>query len=741
MKPTTLFLVSVLLFLFTSPSLSTSIPTVDDDIVLDDIGNPLLKDVDYIISPPVSGPSRPIGGTVKLATPLNNQTCEADVVQDPFELYIGTPFTFTPVNHSEEFVKLGEHRADRDDHSDLSTLDPLAPGVVKPEIGENVNFEIKSQFMRELRDDTFFGNKNDDAHEHVKRVLDIVGLFNIPDVSYDAVMLRVFPITLTGEAKRWVDRLQPGTINSWELLKNAFIQRYCPPSKTAKQLEEIQNFKQDGGETLYQAWEHYNDLLYKCPTHDINNHQKVNIFYNGLGAMNRQLLNSQGPIPGMTPNQAFTTIQTMADHSQKWHDISLNKTSNNENNSAGIASLINKIENLGRDMKKLKENMHAIQVGCQLCKGAHLDKDYPLNEEVNSAEPVKYGEFIPPPPFGNNSKYRVGPPGYYTRIDNKQPFNEKKPNLEELMNKHLEKSARRRAKMEEWILPSNSLPCQLPPKEINPGNFTLPCTIGNLNVFALADLGASVNVIPKSVLEQLKLTRLTKTNMKVEMANTTKRTPLGIIKNLLVKIDKFLFPPDFVIMDMLNNRNETVILGRPFLATIHAEIDVFNKEISLRIDEDGTLKNWYFDGDMNKIEKDTVTFPEFLLIKYGETQDNGLVWDERFDEWCSENSNTYIINSTIVQEINKLRPKDYHFKDWLLTKVGHTNVSEPVKKNLLKTWLVDCFQNDLNSDPLSRSFDDYKYMFDLEIDLLADEYAIGIGKKGHILEDIWDDCK
>ncbi|GJZ30791.1 retrotransposon protein, putative, ty1-copia subclass [Tanacetum coccineum] len=68
-----------------------------------------------------------------------------------------------------------------------------APGVVKPEIGGNVNFEIKSQFMRELREDTFSGNKNDDAHEHVERVLDIVGLFNIPGVTHDAVMLRVLP--------------------------------------------------------------------------------------------------------------------------------------------------------------------------------------------------------------------------------------------------------------------------------------------------------------------------------------------------------------------------------------------------------------------------------------------------------------------------------------------------------------------------------------------------------------------
>ncbi|GJZ30794.1 zinc finger, CCHC-type containing protein [Tanacetum coccineum] len=132
MKPTTLFLISVFLFLFTSPSLSTSIPIVDDDIVLDEIGNPLLKDVDYIISPPVSGP---IGGTVKLATPLNNQTCEADVVQDPFELYIGTLFTFTPVNHSEEFVKLGSPLAIQS-----PTENPCEKSIMTTSVGNNSVF-------------------------------------------------------------------------------------------------------------------------------------------------------------------------------------------------------------------------------------------------------------------------------------------------------------------------------------------------------------------------------------------------------------------------------------------------------------------------------------------------------------------------------------------------------------------------------------------------------------------------
>ncbi|GKB95791.1 homeodomain-like protein, partial [Tanacetum coccineum] len=147
-----------------------------------------------------------------------------------------------------------------------------APSMVKPEIEGNVNFEIKSQFMREFREDTFSGNKNEDAHDHVDRVFNIVSLFNIPRVSQDAVLLCVFPFTHSGSAKRWVDRLTPGAVNTWDLLKKAFIQRYCPPSKTAKRLEDIYNFKQESDESLYQAWERYNDLLYKCPTHDINSH-------------------------------------------------------------------------------------------------------------------------------------------------------------------------------------------------------------------------------------------------------------------------------------------------------------------------------------------------------------------------------------------------------------------------------------------------------------------------------------
>nr|GEW97615.1 putative reverse transcriptase domain-containing protein [Tanacetum cinerariifolium] len=97
-------------------------------------------------------------------------------------------------------------------------------------------------------------------------------------------------------------------------------------------------------------------------------------------------------------------------------------------------------------------------------------------------------------------------------------------------------------------------------KELYPGSFTLPCPIGSLNLYAMENLGASINSMLKLMFEHLKLTNLKKTDMLVEMADMTKKAPVGMVENVLVKIDKFLFPFDFIIMDMLGEPNETMIL-------------------------------------------------------------------------------------------------------------------------------------------------------------------------------------
>nr|GEZ78466.1 hypothetical protein [Tanacetum cinerariifolium] len=217
---------------------------------------------------------------------------------------------------------------------------------------------------------------------------------------------------------------------------------------TAKQLEDIHNFKQDGEETLYQAWERYNDLLYKCPTHDINSHQKVNIFYNSTSTINCQLLDSHGPILGMAPAEGLTAIQMMTGHSQKWHDGSLSQSICGSNNSEGMAPIASKLDNLGRDIK-LKETVYAIQVGFHLCGVSHLDKECALDEEIKSIEEIKYREFGRSFPNDNrvNEKFCGGVYGYGSQ----PPLGDRKSNLTEKFNKYIEEMAKRHAEQDEWL--------------------------------------------------------------------------------------------------------------------------------------------------------------------------------------------------------------------------------------------------------------------------------------------------
>ncbi|GKD05510.1 hypothetical protein Tco_1180484 [Tanacetum coccineum] len=165
------------------------------------------------------------------------------------------------------------------------------------------------------------------------------------------------------------------------------------------------------------------------------------------------------------------------------------------------------------------------------------------------------------------------------------------------------------------------------------------------------------------------------------------------------------------------------------------------------VNEQGTLKYWHchLDAERKSMKGGGLSFTYFLLVRYEINQGDGLVWDNRYAEWCSENyiPGTSTLISILTQEDNKPRPRDYSFKEWVLIKVGHNNISESVKKALLKLWLIDCFKGELGpaNDPRAKSFDDYKRMFDLEIDQLTDEYELGIGKKGHMLEDIWEYCE
>nr|GEV97285.1 reverse transcriptase domain-containing protein [Tanacetum cinerariifolium] len=132
---------------------------------------------------------------------------------------------------------------------------------------------------------------------------------------------------------------------------------------------------------------------------------------------------------------------------------------------------------------------------------------------------------------------------------------------------------------------------KLPEKLGDPGRFLIPCDFLKFdNCLALADLGASINLMPLSIWKKLRLPTLNDTKMVLELADRTISKPTGVAENF-VKVGKFYFPADFVVLDFVADPRIPLILGRPFLSTAHALIDVYEGEITLRHDDQSlTLK-------------------------------------------------------------------------------------------------------------------------------------------------------
>nr|GFA43798.1 reverse transcriptase domain-containing protein [Tanacetum cinerariifolium] len=133
---------------------------------------------------------------------------------------------------------------------------------------------------------------------------------------------------------------------------------------------------------------------------------------------------------------------------------------------------------------------------------------------------------------------------------------------------------------------------KLPEKLGDPGRFLILCDFTGLdNCLALADLGASINLMPLSIWKKLRLPTLNDTKMVLELAERTISKPTGVVENVFIKVGKFYFPADFIILDFVIDPRIPLILGRPFLSTIYALIDVYAGEITLRHDDQSlTLK-------------------------------------------------------------------------------------------------------------------------------------------------------
>ncbi|GJW53386.1 reverse transcriptase domain-containing protein [Tanacetum coccineum] len=153
---------------------------------------------------------------------------------------------------------------------------------------------------------------------------------------------------------------------------------------------------------------------------------------------------------------------------------------------------------------------------------------------------------------------------------------------------------------------------KLPEKLGDPGKFLIPCDFPGMDeCLALADLGASINLMPLSVWKKLSLPELTPTCMTLELADRSISQPIGIAEDVDVKVGKFQFPADFVVVDFDADPRVPLILGRSFLKTGRALIDVYEGELTLRVGKEAVTFNLdqtsryssnYDDNSVNRID-------------------------------------------------------------------------------------------------------------------------------------------
>ncbi|GJU02568.1 hypothetical protein Tco_1112906 [Tanacetum coccineum] len=302
--------------------------------------------------------------------------------------------------------------------------------------------------------------------------------------------------------------------------------------------------------------------LHKRPRRNKVQYVEVILFYNGLDVPTKQILDSKGAIPTKTTADAKVAIQEMAE---------------------------SQLNNLGREIKKVNEKVYVAQVGCEQCIGPHYTKDSPLKEEGKTLEEACYTQFGAP--FQQGGKYRAAAPGFYketmqilhstksaiknqgasikaleiqieqiSKVLQERGFESLPSSTETNPRDHVKSiSTTVEADMTPIAKGSYGLQCldtfsygatradySLPQKEKDPESFTLPCYIYNVCFEnALADLGASVSVMPLSTYLNLGLGELAHTKLTVELADKTMKCPKGIAENVLVGIGKFVFLIDF----------------------------------------------------------------------------------------------------------------------------------------------------------------------------------------------------
>ncbi|GJU56236.1 reverse transcriptase domain-containing protein [Tanacetum coccineum] len=446
----------------------------------------------------------------------------------------------------------------------------------------------------------------------------ITSTMKFPNIPSTSVKLMLFPFSLEGVARIWLEKEPPRSILRWDDLVSKFINKFFPPSKTTNLQNEITRFQQRFDETFYEAWDQFNDLLRACPHHRFSELPQLDTFYNALNSNDQDSLNyvAGGNFLDKMPRDCLRISESKSKFHNSRNKPVVAKVSSSTS-TPGISPDVAELKDMVKALLLKKKNqtqaltpVKAIEESCVTCGGSEtLPSNTITNPKVDlkgitTRSGVAYQRpTIPttssPPKVMEHETEVALMPNLKPTIPYPSRRNDAK--RREKANNQVEKFYKIFQDMSFEISLADAL--ILMPKFAS----TLKALIGNkeklsemartpLNehcstCLALADLGASINLIPLSVWKKLSLLELTPTCMTLELADRSITKPIGIAEDVYLKVGKFKFPADFVVVDFDADPRVPLILGRSFLKTGRALIDVYEGELTLRVGKEAVTFN------------------------------------------------------------------------------------------------------------------------------------------------------
>nr|GEV42916.1 reverse transcriptase domain-containing protein [Tanacetum cinerariifolium] len=464
--------------------------------------------------------------------------------------------------------------------------------IVVPAITTD-NFELKHCLLTLVQNKQFFGHDKEGPHAQVRYFNKITSTLKFPNVLNTSIKLILFSFSLEGEARIWLEKESPRSISTWDDLVLKFINQFFPPSKTTNLRNEITNFQQCFDESFSEAWDRFKYILRACPHDGFSELHQLDTFYNALNSKDQDSLNSVagGNFMDKMPRECLAIIESKSRVRYSRNKPVVAKVSTNTSTSGispDVAELQDMVKPLLLDKKSQSPApVKAVEESCVTCGGAHSYRNCPatdgniyrdnIQELVSQASAVNYNQrntsyrplmmsnqIWPPgfPPVPNNQNVQLNqrnnqnhfisnqnrgnyfnqgpvyqppifqPPAYQAPAPQTQGVSKEdflayvKANDAVMRNIASTSSS--------GTLPSNTIANQRSDLK------AITTRSGMSECLALADLCASINLMPFSMWKRLSLPDLTPTCMTLELADRSISRPVGVAEDVYVKTGRAL---------------------------------------------------------------------------------------------------------------------------------------------------------------------------------------------------------